>query len=193
MALMNRVTGLARCSMLIVLVVVLVNVNVAPAEAQDRVSAVSATTAAAQPSSETPQTRPWLYTVHGGVYSADGFGFLGGGVTVPVAQRFWFTPSGEWLFVRNIDRMFTLNADLRYDVPVDGSVLPWVGAGIGVRHFAKGDGWRPEHSLGFNLTGGLGFPQLGGMIPFVQGKVFLAGDTLFANTAEFVMSAGLRF
>ena len=125
MAPIIRVTGLAHCSILVVLV--LVNVTVTPAEAQDRVSAVSAATAVAQPSSETPQTRPWLYTVHGGVYSADGFGFLGGGVTVSVAQRFWFTPSGEWLFVRNIDRMFTLNADLRYDVPVEGSVLPWVG------------------------------------------------------------------
>ena len=188
MVLMIRLTGLARCSILVVLVLV----NVALAEAQDRVWPVAETTAAAQPPSEVPQ--PWLYAVHGGVYSADGFGFLGGGVTLPAAQRLWFAPNGEWLFVRNIDRMFTLNADLHYDVPVDCSVLPWVGAGIGVRHFAKGGGWPPEHSLGFNLIGGFGFPhQVSGVTPVIQGKVFIAGETLFANTAEFVMSAGLRF
>ena len=186
-----RRTGLARCSIWVALILVLF--NVALAEAQDSVRPVAEAATAAQPPSEVPQTRPWLYVVRGGVYSSDGFGFLGGGVTLPVAPRFWFVPNADWLFVRNIDRMFTLNADPHYDLLVDGSVLPWVGAGIGVRHFAKGGGWPPEHSLGFNLTGGLGFPQMSGVTPVIQGKVFLAGDTLFANTAEFVMSAGLRF
>ena len=43
------------------------------------------------------------------------------------------------------------------------------------------------------MLGAIGFGQSNGLVPFIQGKVFIAGDTLFANTAEFVLSAGVRF
>ena len=162
--------------------------NVATVTAQDRRGS-----AERQASVSTPHGRTWLYGVRGGAYSVDSHGFFGGGVALPVSERFWFNPNAEWLFVSDIDRMFTVNADLQYDLPANGSIRPWLGAGIGVRHFAKGNGWGPEHSLGLNLLGGLGFGGRSAVIPFVQGKVFLAGDTLFANTAEVVLSAGIRF
>lgn len=178
-------------------VMVALIVCASPADAQIRprsaTPSVEASAAAVQSSTTTPRTRSWLYGVRGGLYSVDNHGFLGGGAALPVAQRFWFDPNAEWLFVSEIDRMFTVNADLLYDLPASGSMLPWVGAGIGIRHFAKGDGWGPEHSLGLNVIGGMGFGQGNGLIPFVQGKVFVAGDTLFANTAELVLCAGVRF
>ena len=137
--------------------------------------------------------RSWFYGLSGGLYSNGGRGFLGGGVVLPLNERVSFNPSGDWLFVDAIDRMFTLNADLHFDVPLEGRTFSWIGAGVGVRHFAKGDGWPPEHSLGLNLLGGIGFGRENGVTPIIQGKVFFAGDTLFANDTEFVLSAGVRF
>ena len=140
------------------------------------------------------QGRTWLYKLHGGRYSTGGYGFLGGGAVVPVKPRWSFSPGGEWLFVSDLDRVFMLNADLHYDIAPQGSMQPWVGGGIGIRHFAKGDGWPPEHSLGLNLLGGLTFgSRESGASPLVQGRVFLAGDTLFANDVEVVLSAGIQF
>ena len=168
------------------------------ARAQEVNAEAVALTTTNETSEQSPSTRiagrrSWQYGVRGGLYSNGGRGFLGGGTVFPVSQRFAFNPNAEWLFDDTIDRMFMINADLHYDLPIDGRALSWVGAGIGVRHFAKGDGWPPEHSLGLNLVGGMGLAQENGLVPFVQAKVFLAGDTLFANGTEFVMTAGLRF
>ena len=137
--------------------------------------------------------RPWRYNVRGGSYATGGMGFLGGGVSLPLADRVTVEGNGEWLFVRGLDRMFMVSGDVHYALPMNGALQTWIGTGIGIRHFAKGDGWPAEHSLGPNLLGGFDLPLAGGgLVPFVQGKVFLAGQTLFANDAEAVIAGGIR-
>ena len=138
--------------------------------------------------------RPWLYNVRGGSYATGGMGFLGGGVSLPLADRVTVEGSGEWLFVHELDRMFMVSADVHYALPMNGSLQTWIGTGIGIRHFAKGEGWPAEHSLGLNLLGGFDLPLVDSrLVPFVQGKVFLAGQTLFVNDAEAVIMGGIRF
>ena len=150
-----------------------------------------------QPGSQLAQpapARPWLYNLRGGSYATGSMGFLGGRMSLPLADRVTFEGSGEWLFVHDVDRMFMVSADVHYALPTDAPLRPWIGTGIGIRHFAKGDGWPAEHSLGLNLLGGVDIPLSGSrLVPFVLGKVFLAGQTLFANDAEAVVMGGIRF
>ena len=136
------------------------------------------------------QPRPgcsWYVGARAGFYAAQGQPFIGGEVLVPVASRVSFNPNVEWVFVEEIDGIFTANADMIYDFPLSAGNFMWAGAGVGVRHFAKGGGWAPENNLALNLLGGLGFGQGKEYMPFVQGKLSISDAT------EFVLSAGFRF
>ncbi len=132
--------------------------------------------------------RNWYFGGRTGFYASAGSLFIGGEVFLPVGDRVSINPNVEWVFVDEIDGLATFNLDAIYDFPfTSGNSFSWLGAGVGVRRFAKGGGWPPETNLALNLLGGVGFGRGQEHMPFVQGKLAIS------DNVEFVLSAGFRF
>ena len=131
--------------------------------------------------------RTWYFGLRTGYYSGTNEPFIGGEVFVPLSDRLTLNPNVEWVFVQEIDGLATFNTDLVYDFPLSGNNFYWLGAGVGVRRFAKGGGWPPENNLALNLLAGVGFGQGQEFMPFLQGKVAMSDAT------EVVLTAGFRF
>lgn len=184
---MRRVSGIATISTFLMALMLAGVSPVSAVEGPDGPKSVEEPEKTAPAAVQARPGRGWYLGGRTGFYSAQGDPFIGAEVFVPVAERLSFNPNVEWVFVQDIDGLFTVNADVVYDFSLQGSNFMWAGAGVGVRHFAKGGGWPAENNLALNLLGGMGFGQGNEIMPFVQGKLAISDAT------EFVLSAGFRF
>jgi hypothetical protein len=124
--------------------------------------------------------------LRGGFYSDAEAAFVGVDLLIPVARSWFFNPNFEYVFVDRGD-LYTLNADVHYDLDVRGSNYVWLGGGPAL---IVADPDRPraerETDIGLNVLAGLGWKGAS-VVPYVQGKVVLADDT------EAVLAFGVRF
>jgi hypothetical protein len=124
--------------------------------------------------------------VRGGYYTDIDEPFAGVELLTRVANRVYFNPNFEYVFVENAT-YFTLNGDFHYDLPTGNRDLyVWAGAGLGWSSFdPEGEG-NSDNDLVANLLAGVGV-NAGGLIPYVQAKLMVQEDTGFA------IAVGLRF
>ncbi len=124
----------------------------------------------------TPAHAQTRFGVRAGV--TDGDPMIGGEVVIPLRSSFVFNPNVELT-----SKLFTANADVHYDVPIDARTAWWIGAGAALV--------KPEHEssqLGINLLGGIG-TRYKDVYPYAQVKFTSARDTNdFASVA-----VGVRF
>jgi hypothetical protein len=135
--------------------------------------AVSASTAGAQ-------TR---FGVRGGVYLDQDDPFAGAHFLHAIDRHWMFNPNFEYVFV---DRgsMFTINADVHYDLPSRSSAIFWLGGGLGINHFSFREFNNTD--AGLNLLMGVSFGRRP-TIPFIQVKVMVMDET------QLVLGGGLTF
>jgi hypothetical protein len=123
--------------------------------------------------------------VRGGLYFDPTDPFLGVELITGVANRIYFNPNFEWVFVDG-GNVFTLNGDFHYDFRTSGRSFAWAGAGLALlRADPEGPG-EGDTDLGLNLLAGIGLRK-GGVIPYAQAKAIISGDTTF------VLGVGVRF
>jgi len=126
------------------------------------------------------QTR---FGVRGGVYLDQDDPFVGAHVVHKIQRGWMFNPNFEYVFVEP-GSMFTINADLHYDLPSRSSTVFWLGGGLGISHFSVRDFNNTD--TGLNLLMGASFGRRGA-IPFVQVKVRVADDS------QLVLGGGVTF
>lgn len=124
----------------------------------------------------TPAWAQTRFGVRAGI--TDGNPMIGGEVVVPLQSSFVFNPNLEIT-----SKLFTANADVHYDVPIDRRTSWWIGAGVALV--------KPEHDNsepGVNLLGGIG-TQYRNVYPYAQVKL-----TSARNTNSFgSVAVGVRF
>jgi len=118
-----------------------------------------------------------------GVYTNAGKLFIGGELNIPVAPRIEFNPNLEYVFVSN-GNYWSFNFDFHYDLAVSRPMSMWAGGGLGVISRSR-DGSHAR--IGLNVLFGVGFLTTGHLIPYVQAKGVISGDS------EFVLGFGIRF
>jgi hypothetical protein len=121
-----------------------------------------------------------------GLYTdAEGVG-VGGGVLTPIGhdQRWYANPNVEAAFAdrRNV---YSVNGDVRYDLPVQGQVSCWLGAGPAVV-VRDPDFGNSSTDLGLNLLAGVGGKR-GQVRPYGQLK------GVVSDNSEVAVMAGIRF
>lgn len=123
------------------------------------------------------------FGVRGGIYLDQDDPFIGAHVTHKIQRQWIFNPNFEYVLV---DRgsLFTINADLHYDLPSRSSTMFWLGGGLGISHFSFRDFSNTD--TGLNLLMGMSFSRRP-VIPFVQVKVMIMDDT------QLVLGGGLTF
>jgi len=126
------------------------------------------------------QTR---FGVRGGVYLDQDDPFVGAHVVHKIQRGWMFNPNFEYVLV---DRgsLFTINADLHYDLPSRSATIFWLGGGLGISHFSERDFNNTD--TGLNLLMGASFGRRGA-IPFVQVKVKIEDDS------QLVLGGGVTF
>lgn len=132
--------------------------------------------------------RDWWFGVRGGYYFDVEEPFLGVEglfALTDISPRFYFNPNVEFVFVDNAS-MQTFNADFHYDLPTEGRLLVWVGAGLALIRFDPDGPRDSDNDLGGNFFAGVGSNQ-GTWIPYAQAKLVASDDT------EFVLQFGVRF
>lgn len=134
----------------------------------------------------TPAAAEWIPGFRAGIYGEGSDPFVGMELLHPVGDgRWWFNPNVEWVFVDRGD-LFSLNADVHYDLEVEAAVDVWVGGGLAAifsDHPRRGS----ETDAGINLLGGVAFRRAGPVRPYVQGKIVLSDEI------EGVIGFGVRF
>ncbi len=118
-----------------------------------------------------------------GVYTNVGKLFLGGELNMPVAPQIYFNPNLEFVFVSS-GSYFSVNFDFHYDFAVSRPVKVWAGGGLAVISRSNRDS---QAEAGLNLLFGAGFLTSSRIVPYVQAKGVVSGNS------EFVLGFGLRF
>ena len=118
-----------------------------------------------------------------GLYTEVDEPFAGIELITRVANRVYFNPNFEWVFVEGFD-YYTLNGDFHYDLPTHSNLFVWLGAGLGLVR-VDFDG-ADDTDAALNVLAGVGV-RAGGTVPYVQAKVIVKDDS------EFVIGVGLRF
>jgi len=136
-------------------------------------SALSSGSAAAQ-------TR---FGVRGGFYLDQDEPFAGAHVVHKIQRGWMFNPNFEYVFVER-GSLFTINADLHYDLPSRSTTIFWLGGGLGISHFSEQDFNNTD--TGLNLLMGASFGRRGA-IPFVQVKVRVE------DNSQLVLGGGVTF
>jgi hypothetical protein len=85
------------------------------------------------------QTR---FGVRAGVYLDQDEPFAGAHFIHPIERNWIFNPNFEYVFVES-GSLFTINADLHYDLPSRSSTVFWLGGGLGISHFLLRGPTRP--------------------------------------------------
>lgn len=100
----------------------------------------------------------------------------------------------DYFFPGNDLKAWSLNGDALLNIATnDASMKPYIGAGVGYRHFSLDNSFCgvagvdcSSNDIGLNLIGGLNFGK-SKMMPFVEAKLEV-GDG-----SQFVLKAGLHF
>lgn len=100
----------------------------------------------------------------------------------------------DYFFPGNNRKAWSLNGDALLNIATnDASLKPYVGAGVGYRHFSYDSGFCgvtgvdcSSSDVGLNLIGGLNFGK-SKMMPFVEAKLEVG------NGSQFVAKAGIHF
>jgi hypothetical protein len=133
---------------------------------------------------------PAMADVHFGVrtgyYTNAEDAFVGGEFITPITKQVFFNPNVEYVFYDPGNYM-TLNGDFHYDFATRGTAMVWAGGGLGLRYKELNGASDSNWNAGLDLLFGLGLRTSNGLIPYVQGKAFLADDN------EFSIGFGLRF
>jgi len=126
------------------------------------------------------QTR---FGVRGGVYLDQDDPFVGAHFVHKIQRAWVFNPNFEYVLV---DRgsMFTINADIHYDLPSRSSTIFWLGGGLGISHFSVRDFNNTD--TGLNLLMGASFGRRSA-VPFVQVKVMVRDES------QLVLGGGITF
>ncbi|MFB3907540.1 MAG: hypothetical protein ACE15D_03960 [Candidatus Eisenbacteria bacterium] len=122
--------------------------------------------------------------VRTGYYFDQEDAFLGAELLTQAADRLYFNPNVEYVFVEN-GSYLTLNGDFHYDLASGGSSMFWLGAGL-AGLMRNPDGPGSDNNLGANVMLGMG-ASAGSVIPYLQLKFILSDNT------ETSLAAGLRF
>lgn len=122
------------------------------------------------------------FGIRAGQYTDESKPFVGVELLVPVANRWYFNPNIEYVFVGS-GKLLTLNADAHYDFRTGTRTMVWAGGGLAVIYR---DRVRSDTSLGANVIAGAGW-RVGQLIPYVQIKGILGDES------DFVAMAGIRF
>lgn len=126
------------------------------------------------------------FGVRGGLYSDADAAFAGVELLFPVTRSWYFNPNFEYVFVDRGD-LYTLNADVHYDLPVSGQSYVWLGGGPAlIVRDPNRPGRDRKTDVGLDLLAGIGWKG-GSIVPYVQGKVVVADNT------EAVLAVGVRF
>lgn len=126
------------------------------------------------------QTR---FGVRGGFYMDQDEPFVGAHVVHKIQRGWMFNPNFEYVLVER-GSLFTINADLHYDLPSRSTTIFWLGGGLGISHFSEQDFNNTD--TGLNLLMGASFGRRGA-IPFVQVKVRVEEDS------QLVLGGGITF
>src|SRR5574341_581456 len=116
------------------------------------------------------QTR---FGVRGGIYLDQDEPFAGAHFIHTIQPHWIFTPNFEYVFVEP-GSMFTINADLHYDLPSRTNTIFWLGAGLGISRFALEESANTD--TGLNLLMGVSFGRRPA-IPFLQVKLMLMDES----------------
>jgi hypothetical protein len=130
------------------------------------------------------QTR---FGVRGGVYLDQDDPFVGAHFMHPIQRRWMFNPNFEYVLLeRDRGAMFTINADIHYDLPSPprSSTIFWLGGGLGISHFSLEEVNLTD--TGLNLLMGASFGRRG-TVPFVQVKV------LVMDESQLILGGGITF
>jgi hypothetical protein len=105
---------------------------------------------------------------------------------LPLDEPRWtVNPSLEYVAGDRVDR-WILNGDVLYDLDLDTKAEVWVGGGLAIL-FKNHDRSGSDTDIGLNLLAGAGLNTSSGLLPYVQGKVVITGDSSLA------LVLGLRF
>lgn len=126
------------------------------------------------------QTR---FGVRGGYYLDQDEPFVGAHVVHKIQRGWMFNPNFEYILVER-GTLFTINADLHYDLPSRSTTIFWLGGGLGISHFSVDDFNNTD--TGLNLLMGASFGRRGA-IPFLQVKVRVD------DGSELVLGGGVTF
>ena len=126
------------------------------------------------------QTR---FGVRGGIYLDQDEPFAGAHFIHPIQRHWIFNPNFEYVFVET-GSMFTINADLHYDLPSRSSTTLWLGGGLGISRFSSEEFENTD--AGLNLLMGASFGR-GPAIPFLQVKLMLMDES------QLVLGGGVTF
>lgn len=85
----------------------------------------------------------------------------------------------------------SVNLDVTLDVGRFGTIVPYLGAGIGLLYFDDDFGGEQTDAVG-NLIGGLQF-QFASLRPYAQVKYFRLLEDDDGDTDEIALAVGLRF
>jgi hypothetical protein len=125
--------------------------------------------------------------VRGGVYMDQDDPFVGAHFVHTIQRNWVFNPNFEYVLLEsNTGSLFTINADLHYDLPSSrrSSTIFWLGGGLGISHFSLEN--VSTTNTGLNLLMGASFGRRG-TIPFVQVKV------LVDDESQLVLGGGVTF
>jgi hypothetical protein len=125
--------------------------------------------------------------VRGGVYLDQDDPFVGAHFAHKIQRNWVFNPNFEYVLLdRENASLFTINADIHYDLPAASaaSTIFWLGGGLGISHFSAQDFHNTD--TGLNLLMGASFGRRGA-IPFVQVKV------LVEDESQLVLGGGITF
>jgi hypothetical protein len=126
------------------------------------------------------------FGIHAGLWTDGSDPVVGGELLLPLHEPSWtINPNIEYVPGDHIDR-WILNGDVLYDLDLDTKAEVWVGCGLAIL-FKDHDRHGNDTDLGVNLLAGAGLGTSSGLLPYVQGKVVITGDSSLA------LVLGLRF
>jgi len=124
--------------------------------------------------------------IHAGLWTDGSDPVVGGDLLLPLHEPSWtISPSLEYVPGDRVDR-WILNGDVLYDLDLDTKAEVWVGGGLAIL-FKDHDRHGSDTDVGINLLAGAGLGTSSGLLPYVQGKVVITGDSSLA------LVLGLRF
>jgi hypothetical protein len=130
------------------------------------------------------QTR---FGVRGGIYLDQDDPFVGAHFVHKIQRHWVFNPNFEYVLLdRERASLFTINADIHYDLPSSSrsSTTFWLGGGLGISHFSLEEAKNTD--TGLNLLMGASFGRRGA-IPFLQIKVMVEDES------QLVLGGGITF
>jgi hypothetical protein len=136
-------------------------------------------------------TAPLAAQAHGRLHLGPRIGYnfdaealtLGAQLSVPVGRHLEFYPSVDYHDV-DVGSLYSLNLDIKYRVPLQGTEWFYVGTGLGILNRSIGDN---DHSdAGLNLF--LGAESRWGRVhPFAEGRATIA------DGSQVMLMGGLNF